>query len=153
MQDLFKDFPNLHPLFVHFPIVLLLLAATAQIAVLFFKNNPQLKWLSFTMAVLATIGAYIAFMTGPHISGEADDLAIPVFETHRKLANITLYLSLSATIIRLVALKWYRRQWMEYLLVLLFTTSAVLVAATAHHGAQLVYVYGVGPKGNAVLSE
>ena len=86
MHSLFAGFPNLHPLFVHFPIVLLLLAAVAQSSVLFFPTNTQLKWLSFSLIVSATVGAFIACKTGVHISGDADEKAFPIFETHKLLA-------------------------------------------------------------------
>lgn len=42
---MFSDFPNLHPLVVHLPIVLILLAAALQ-ALLVFKDWPQVRWIA-----------------------------------------------------------------------------------------------------------
>ena len=153
MQEIFKDFPNLHPLFVHFPIVLLLLAATTQIAILFFPKNSQLKWLTFFLIATGSLGAYMAMQTGTHLSGDADEKAFDIFETHYLFARLTFWTSLAASIIRLIALKWYAKRWMEYILVALFITIAVFVTITAHHGAKMVYIYNVGPQGNGILSE
>lgn len=47
---MFSDFPNLHPLVVHLPIVLLLLSAGLQ-ALNVYKDWPPVKWI--TMAVMA----------------------------------------------------------------------------------------------------
>ncbi len=153
MQDLFKDFPNLHPLLVHFPIVLLLLALLAQSMVLFFKDNKTFKWISFFFMATGCLSAYIAMQNGTHISGDADEKAFAIFETHYLLANITLWSSLVISIIRLAVIKWYPRRWMEFVLLGLFTVTAITVSITAHHGAQLVYIYGVGPQGNGILSK
>ncbi len=153
MHSLFAGFPNLHPLFVHFPIVLLLLAAVAQSSVLFFPTNTQLKWLSFSLIVSATVGAFIACKTGVHISGDADEKAFPIFETHKLLANITYWTSIFAALVRLISLKWYSKKWVEYAIMGILFVAAVLVTITAHHGAQMVYIYGIGPQGNGVLPE
>lgn len=51
-----EDFPTLHPLVVHFPIVLLLLAALSQIAGLFVFNN-ELSWVTLFLIASGFIGA------------------------------------------------------------------------------------------------
>ena len=153
MQDLFKDFPNLHPLLVHFPIVLLLLALLAQSMVLFFKDNKTFKWISFFFMATGCLSAYIAMQNGTHISGDADEKVFAIFDTHLLFARITLWSSLVISIIRLAVIKWYPRRWMEFVLLGLFTVTAITVSITAHHGAQLVYIYGVGPQGNGILSK
>ena len=151
--DFLKEFPNLHPLVVHFPIVLILLAALTQFMVLFFQKNNQLKWLSFLLMAFAAIGAFTAYQTGVHISGDADEKAIEIFETHKLLATITLWTSIFAMVIRFISLKWFSKKWIEMVLLIVFLSAAVLVSITAHHGAQMVYVYGVGPMGNGVMND
>ncbi len=42
---MFSDFPNLHPLVVHFPIVLILLSVVLQ-GILLFKDYYQIKWVT-----------------------------------------------------------------------------------------------------------
>ncbi len=152
IPNFLKEFPNLHPLLVHFPIVLLLLAMLAQLAVLFFPKNSQLKWLTFFFLISGCLGTFIAIQTAVHISGEADDKAIEIFEAHQRFANLTLWFSLAATIIRLATLKWFKKKFVEIILTVLLITISIFVTITGHHGAQLVHIYDVGPKGNNVMS-
>ena len=153
IYDLFKQFPNLHPLFVHFPIALLAFAVLVQLTVLFFPKNTNLKWLTFFLLLGGCMGSFIAVQTAVHISGDAEDKAIEIFETHRLFGLYTLWFSLAATIIRLITIKWFRNKWMEIILTAIILTTGALVAITGHHGAQLVYIYNVGPEGNNVMSK
>ena len=153
LPNFLKEFPNLHPLIVHFPIVLLLLAVLTQLAVLFFPKHAQLKWLTFFFLLTGCIGTFIAIQTAVHISGDADDKAIEIFETHQLFGNLTLWFSLAATIIRIATLKWFKRKLFEIIITVLMLTILVFVTITGHHGAQLVHIYDVGPKGNSVMSK
>ena len=148
-----KEFPNLHPLIVHFPIVLLLLATVTQFAVLFFPRNHQLKWLTFFFLFTGCIGTFIAIQTAVHISGDADDKALEIFEAHQLFGTLTLWFSFAATIIRFSTLKWFKKKLAEIILTILLSTISVFVTITGHHGAQLVHIYDVGPKGNNVMSK
>ena len=153
MPGFLKEFPNLHPLIVHFPIVLLLLAMFSQLAVLFFPKNSQLKWLTFFFLITGCIGTFAAIQTAVHISGDADDKVIEIFESHQLFGNLTLWFSLAATIIRFTALKWFKKILLEIILTILLITISVFVIITGHHGAQLVHIYDAGPKGNNVMSK
>ena len=153
IPNFLKEFPNLHPLIVHFPIVLLLLAMMAQLAILFFPKNNQLKWLTFLFLLTGCIGTFIAIQTAVHISGDADDKALEIFETHQRFGNLTLWFSLAATIIRCITLRWFKKKAVEIFLTILLITISVFVTITGHHGAQLVHIYDVGPKSNNVMSK
>ena len=150
-MDTFQDFPNLHPLFVHFPIVLLLLAALAQFLVLLKPQYKELKWLVLFFVASGFIGALIAILNASHLSGEADAKAFAVFEVHYLLGYSILWLSLFASAIRFTTIKWYNRKWAEYGIAALLGLICILVAITGHLGAQLVYIYNVGPQGNGLL--
>ena len=64
-----SDFPNLHPLVVHFPIVLLLLAVFSQI-VSFIIWKKQLNWVTFLLLVGGFLGTYVAsILVHPHTTG------------------------------------------------------------------------------------
>ncbi len=153
IQDLFNQFPNQHPLFVHFPISLLLAAVLGQLAVLIFPKNKNLKWLTFLLLISGCIGALIAVQTAVHISGDADEKAIEIFETHRLLGLTTFWLSLAVTIFRFLTINWFKKKWVEIMLAILIATTGIFVITTGHRGAQLVYIYNVGPQGNNVMSK
>ena len=153
MPEVFKQFPNLHPLVVHFPIVFLLTAVCTQIATLVFPTKTEIKWLTFILLIAGCIGAQLAIQTSVHISGEADENAFPVLETHRWYGLATFWVSLTAVVFRLVTLKWLKRRFAEYLLAVVIILAGSLVVITGHHGAQMVYIYDVGPKGNGVMTK
>ena len=153
LPNFLKEFPNLHPLIVHFPIVLLLLAMLSQLAVLFFPKNNQLKWLTFFFLLTGCIGTFIAIQTAVHISGDADDKAIDIFEAHQRFGNLILWFSIAATVLRFATIKWFKKKYLEIILTIVLITISVFVTITGHHGAQLVHIYDVGPNGNNVMSK
>jgi uncharacterized membrane protein len=153
IPDFLKEFPNLHPLIVHFPISLLVLAVLAQLAVLFFPKNIQLKWLTFLLLLGGCIGSFIAIQTAVHISGDADEKAIPIFETHYLFGNLTFWFSLVSAIFRFLTIKWFLKRWLEIIVTALIITTSIFVTITGHHGAKLVYIYGVGPQNNGIMSK
>jgi uncharacterized membrane protein len=153
IHKFFDQFPNLHPLLVHFPIALLLFAVLTQFSVLFFPKSQSLKWFTFALLLSGCIGAFAAVQTAVHISGDADDKAFDIFETHRQLGQLTQWFSLAASLIRLVTIKWFHKMWLEFILSLLILSTGIVVTIAGHHGAQLVYIYNVGPQGENVMSK
>ncbi len=151
-NDFVSDFPNYHPLVVHFPIILLLIAAVMQIGVLFFKNKAY----NYTIIAFTVIG----FITGllaakvfhAHAAESISPAQMEVFEAHEKFAYLTLWLSGVASAFKLSAL-FVRNKWMEIIALLLLIGSAITVSIAGHHGAELVYKYGIGPKGEKLETE
>ncbi|MBC6992073.1 DUF2231 domain-containing protein [Hymenobacter sp. BT491] len=145
---MFSDFPNLHPLVVHFPIVLILLAAAFQ-AVLVFKDWPTVRWVTLVVMAGGFAGALAAstvFHAEPMGLGPR---AAAVFSAHEKYASYTLWLSGITLLLRGVG-DFFKIQRRAYeILVLAFALAAAGVLSVAgHRGAQLVYVEGVGPQGH-----
>ncbi|HAY3550599.1 hypothetical protein KRE47_14460 [Elizabethkingia meningoseptica] len=154
MFDLFEGFPNIHPMIVHFPIVLLLLALVTQIATLVFKSNLKaLNTVTLFFLITGTIGSLIAIQTAPHISGDANVEAFEVFERHRKFAIFTFWTALGVSALHFIFIKWYYRKWNNFIITLLLIILSSFVFITGHNGAKLVYIHDIGPKGNGVLSE
>jgi uncharacterized membrane protein len=144
----------LHPLFVHFPIAFLVGAVLAQFTVVIFPKNIQLKWFTFSLLLAGCIGALIAIQTAVHVSGAADFEAIEIFETHRFYGLLTFWFSLAAAILRFVTIKWLtKKRWLEIIVTAAIIATAAFVTIAGHQGAQMVYVYGVGPKGNGVMNK
>lgn len=140
------EFPSYHPLVVHFPIVLLIIAALVQLLTFFFEQRHFHFFVAGT-TVLGFIGAYISSsFLHPHtvtLSPSAEDL----LETHEQFAAYTVWLSGVAGILKILSL-FRRKKIIEIsvAVILLITAASVIIAG--HHGAELVHKFGIGPKGN-----
>ena len=141
------DFPTLHPLIVHFPIVLLLLAFFAQGAGLFvFKC--ELSWVTLLLLIGGFIGAYIAGeYVHPHTNGLTDNAA-KVLEEHETYAGYTLWLSAIAVLFKIASRFLLKgKLWIEIVVAVVLAASAFCVSMAGHYGAQLTHLEGVGPQG------
>ena len=148
----FSGFPNYHPLVVHFPIVLLIIAVIAQLICVFKPTNLTLRWGTFYLLLGGTIGAFLAInVFDAHVSGDVSNEIFDAYETHHLFADLTFWTALVATTLRLIANVWIRKRWIEIVLMIIVLLTAVFVAVTGHYGAGLTYIHGVGPQGNNVL--
>ena len=141
------EFPTIHPMIVHFPIVLLIVAAFVQIAS-FFVFRRELGWMVVVFVLIGAIGAYLAsYVYHPHTTGLNANAERLLLE-HELYADYTVWLSIGglfAKVMSQFALK--RAWWSEAVVTLLLIGSAVAVALAGHHGAELVHKEGVGAKG------
>lgn len=141
-------FPNYHPLIVHFPIVLLIIATFTQLFS-FFVFKKELSWVALVLLALGVITAWLSSNTF-HADPEAlTGRAKEIFETHEQMANFTWWFSFAALIGKIIAhfiLK--RKTWLEIIISLFLISSAITVSIAGHHGAMLVHMEGIGPKGN-----
>jgi len=142
------DFPNLHPLVVHLPIMFLMVAPVIQILAVFQKNRST----QFTVLAFALLGAMTAYASAntfhPH-TAQLTSAMEKVLSEHEKWSRITIVLSWSALIPVLVASLAPARWRIPAGLfggILLFL-AAGSVAMTGHQGAKLVHIHGVGPRG------
>ncbi|MFC6224931.1 DUF2231 domain-containing protein [Hymenobacter artigasi] len=145
---MFSDFPNLHPLVVHFPIVLILLAAALQ-AALVFRDWPPVRWITLVVMAGGFAGALAASTVFHAEPAGLGTQAAAVFAAHEQYASYTLWLSGITLLLRGVG-DFFKIQRRAYeILVLVFALAAAGVLSVAgHRGAQLVYVEGVGPQGH-----
>jgi uncharacterized membrane protein len=133
---------NVHPLFVHFPIALLLTALALEVAWWIAKRD----WLRNSATVTLTLGAAgavaaaITGMMAGRAVGEAD-AAHAVVESHESFAVTVAALAVALAAVRL--LRW-DRGGMRWLFLVLLVALGVLLAWAAHLGGRLVYEFGVG---------
>lgn len=151
---MFKDFPSLHPLIVHFPLVLILLAVPFQLAVVW-KNWQQIRWATLgimTLAFLSALAASTIFHAEP--TDDAPKDALMMFALHEKFAFLTLWMSGITLGLKLIG-DLYKISYRSYD-VLVFVSaiiSAILLSIAGHHGAKLTHVAGVGPMGRYLMKE
>jgi uncharacterized membrane protein len=142
------EFPTLHPLVVHFPIMLIILAAAFQIvSLLVFRR--EMGWSVVFLALLGAIGAYLASnVFHPHTTGLTDNAQRLLVE-HELFAAYSFWLAAAGFVLKIVSqFLLDRRWWSETVVTIVLLGAAVAVALTGHHGAELVHKEGVGPRGN-----
>lgn len=147
-------FSTLHPLVVHFPIVLLLVAALLQLIGLFYtKNNWDLVVLF--MLIGGVLGAYLA---SNNFHAHTDGLpaeAAKILELHEFYASLTLFSAIAALWLKIVAMFTFqsKKRVFEIVTALVLLFSAVSVSVAGHWGAYLTHVEGVGPQGKFIEKE
>ncbi len=148
-----SDFPSLHPLIVHFPIVLLILAFLLQIAALFWWKK-ELSLISGVLLLLGFITAYLASGSlHPHTEG-LNETASGILALHDQYAEYTVWLSGIAFLLKVLSHFLLRQKiWMEILVAVLLAATAYSVSQAGHYGAALVHLQGVGPQGEHLEME
>ena len=147
-HESWHPFPSLHPLIVHFPIVLLLLAAPGQLLAIV-RRSAELRFVALVLVLLGTIGAWLAGGPfHPHTTG-LSAAAKEALRSHDLFATWTLWLATTGTALKIAewlpALRAVRAlQWAALLVI---TAAAGTVSVTGHHGAVLTHLHGVGPQG------
>ena len=148
---MFKDFPNLHPLVVHFPIVLILISAALQ-AVLVLKDWPPVRWVTLAMMAGGFAGALAASTVFHAMPTGLSPQVAEVFSAHEKYASFALWLSGITLLLGGVGEFFQlRRRAFDVLVLVSALAAAGAVSVAGHHGAQLVYIAGVGPQGHLVM--
>ena len=132
---------NYHPLFVHFPIVLWLLALLFELLAVW-RGSDDVQRTASRMLYLGTLAAIVTVMTG-----FAAQKSIPpgdaqrVVGIHEALMLVSTSLALALCIFAWVMRKSFTAQLRKMLLLGLVVLGILLTLGT-DRGAQLVYGYG-----------
>ena len=148
-----NNFPSLHPLAVHFPIVLILLAVGFQAAVTW-KPWNQIRWATMAIMGLAFISSLLAStIFHAELSASAPIAAVAIFSKHEEYAQYTLWASGLTFFFKGIG-DYYRIQRKSYDLVVLMMSilTAVFLSLAGHLGANLVHIQGVGPQGKYLMA-
>lgn len=139
--------PNIHPLIIHFPIVLWFAAVLFD----FISLLKKVSWLRNTTMSLFALGAVSSFAA--YLSGEQaiDMVSVPMqgeltAGSHSDWGHYTFYFFVAYAVIRLFLFwkHWDKKKWLAIVLFILGLAGMGMVAKTADLGGKLVYKYGVG---------
>lgn len=130
---------HLHPMLVHFPIALALVAFLFNLASYLFKK----EWLnisSVALTVLAALGAVASILSGFFFTKPVAGLAAIMKDTHVIYALVSTILLFIAAIVGFLYLskKTNQTKWV-YLYTLLMLLAAIGISLTGMEGGSIVY--------------
>lgn len=149
METVFQyRIPVVHPLAVHFPLSLLLLAA---VPALLWLARGTLFWrqCTFFMLTFGVAGALVAYFTGEAMEEQSEGVPIvdELVELHEDMALYTVIIACLALAF-FAGMAFFARErpsgepepfWVRLGLALAVLVAAVLVAWTAHIGGTMVW--------------
>ena len=140
--------PNLHPLVIHFPIVLVMTAVVVDLVDVVFERSAWLRTATTTLYVAGAVSTVVAFLTGVRAGSTVlvPGMAYPVLVAHRQWALATMACCIVVAVLRLAMLRGdvARRRPRRVLLLGIGLVTLVLIQQTAERGARLVYEFGTG---------
>ncbi len=145
------ELAHIHPMLVHFPIVLWLLAVACQCLVVLrgesFERRRSWQQASLWLLVLGTLGGIVAAGFGDAAMDIAKEKGFPTapIEEHESLAMTTLTLFGVLTLVQAV-IYWRRialNRALSWVLPVAGLVGVALLLMTAWHGGELVYEIGV----------
>jgi uncharacterized membrane protein len=137
-----------HPLFVHFPIALLLMATLFKFFTFFSKSKTWENAGSFLLYV-GTIGAWLAIFTGDQADGVVSrEICDPtVLKAHENFAWILAWLFSASTLFdigRILKIIPLKSKIISISVFLLMAVGSGYLIYAGHLGAKLVYQQGAG---------
>lgn len=141
------EFPSIHPLIVHFAIVLIMVAAAFQMLNIF-RGKREIDWIVTAILIVGVVAVWLASgRFHPH-THDLNDHAQSVLDQHDKWADWTKISSVIGVLIQLVNLFIFKsKRWSIAVVAAVLTFSAYSVSRAAYYGSQLVHIEGIGPQG------
>lgn len=140
--------PNIHPLMVHFPIVLLILAVLLHLTALIVWKLPWLRTITLSVSIFGVLTLILTYLSGRQAADSVllPTVAINTLSKHADLALWTLIYFGVLTILHLGIrlFKIHNRKSLSIVLFGLGLLGLILIVKTADLGGQLVYKYGIG---------
>ncbi len=152
---MFKDFPSLHPLVIHFPVVLILISVAFQAIAVWNPNWTQIRWATLLLMAGGFFSSLLAStLFHAMITPNARKLALETFANHEEFAQYTLWTSGIVLLLKIVGIFYItNRRSFEILIFVGAIITAIFLSITGHRGARLTHVYGVGPQGKYLMEE
>jgi len=133
-----------HPLSVHLPIALLLVATLFRV-VSFRRNSETWNKGGSILLFIGVIGAWISIYTGNLADGIVSrDLCDPtVLKDHENASMATAWLFTAALLLDLVY-GFLKKYWLKFLMAAVMVVGSGFLSYTGHLGAALVYQQAAG---------
>jgi len=132
----------IHPITVHFPIALLIVAFVFEVMALLFKNNRMLSIVGFYLFLAGTLGAIVAVISGNLFTEDLTGPADKVLDNHHLFANVTMYLAIITSLFRIFLMVVKKEEislkWVYFAAV--FVTM-ITIGLTGYYGGSIVYDY------------
>lgn len=140
--------PNIHPMIVHFPIAILLIAVLLDFLNFFLPDN---WWDDLKSTILYSIGAFSAITAYYTGTWAADSVFLPteaqsVLNEHANWAWWTVWFFGTYVVLR-IFFHWYKamdRQRIRIAAFFAVLPGVFLLYETGDHGAKMVFGYGTG---------
>ncbi len=139
--------PNWHPIFVHFSVGLLLIAALFHIVVMLTRDGDLKQafsqvaswnlWVGTAISLVTVIAGWFAYNSVNH-----DTPSHLAMIEHRNLALVTFAVYLAVGLWSAMAAK--KHAPIKWPLVIAVCVAGGLLVSTAWHGGELVYRHGLG---------
>jgi uncharacterized membrane protein len=137
-------FSHIHPIMVHFPIALIIIATCYDIILMITKRKISPKQ-GLWLWILAFLSAWIAVGTGPEEDARGNT---NVFHYHSQLADVTTFIAFIVVAVRVFFMvkkkEFVRFSLVVYCILALLCTVSVL--SVGYFGGKMVYDQGVGVK-------
>lgn len=137
-----------HPLSVHFPIALLIIASLFKILALWYKREVW-EMGGTVLLGLGVVGLWVAIYTGNLADGVVSrKLCDPtILKEHENMAWLTAWLFTAAAavdLLRYIKFPLFRNKLFLIIVVLILIGSSGLLSYVGHLGATLVYQQAAG---------
>ena len=150
LLEAMRDPQMRHAALVHLPVALSMLAVLPLVVLaLMAGRHETIRWVALATCALLVLTALIAVNSGEGAEEELGDVPTAVHEIveeHEEMSKLVWIFALGTGV--LAGLTTLRPPWIRvtcaWLAVVGALATAAWVSATAHHGGELVYEWGVG---------
>ncbi|MFC3747051.1 DUF2231 domain-containing protein [Paenibacillus sp. GCM10012306] len=141
---------HMHPILVHFPIVLITIGLLYDLTISIRRRALPLNQ-GIWIWIIAALSAWLSVATGPEEDARGNT---SLLEIHSTLADVTAWLTTILVVIRLFMMLRGKQSFVKFSLVIYLAfavASCALVLGTGYYGGKMVYDNGIGVKVNGTL--
>lgn len=138
------DTSHIHPMIVHFPIVIIFIGFAIEIISHILRKEQWLRKLSLYFMILAAISSIAAVLSGGLFTDESkfSGAIVHIKEQHQLFGNITMILIIAACLLRLyMVFDEKEDSLLKWIVFLLYLLAVVGVFLTGLYGGTMVYNY------------